>query len=73
MTFDNVGGLSKTLLDAINCKSRVRMETADVSVVCPALQQDIAAFPVANPENNVFFLNFCQRAILTRIVQYPND
>jgi hypothetical protein len=52
--FDNVGGLCKTILDAINRKSGVRVETADMAVVCPDFQDNISALPVFCPEDDIF-------------------
>jgi hypothetical protein len=62
--------VGKILLDAINGKSGVRVEATDVIVVRPAKQDDISSLPIANGENNVFVLNFSQRAILTQPVNF---
>jgi hypothetical protein len=53
--------------DAINGEGSIRVIAADMVVVRPAEQDDIAAFPVAYLENNVFVLNFGQPAILPRL------
>jgi len=58
------------VLDPINSQGRVGMKSADVRVVCPAFQDNIAALPIAGSEDNVLFLNFSQRAILTQTVKY---
>ncbi len=55
------------LFNAINGKGGVCVKATDVIIVCPAKQDDISPFPVADRENNVFVLNFGQRAILTQL------
>jgi hypothetical protein len=53
-TFDDVNWRGEVVFDAINRKSRIRVEAANVAVVCPFVQDNISAIPVFRPEDDIF-------------------
>jgi len=57
----------EVMLESIDAESRVNVKANHMSDERSSREDDRSALPVTNRENNVFFLNFGQRAILPRL------
>ena len=64
---DNVNGGRKSLLDTVNCKGSVCMQSADMVLIRVPIKNDIASMPVLYAKDYVFTVQRPQRAnIMTR-------
>ena len=60
----------KVVPESIDAESRVEMKSQDVIKQRCTGEKNLPVLPVPDGEDNVFFLNFRQRAILHQIVKY---
>jgi hypothetical protein len=54
----------EVVFDAVNCEGVVKVDTADMGVICPTIQDDISATPIFNPEDDPLLRNFFRARIL---------